>query len=397
MSRISVLIPDADDWIGLRVAYCLNSAGEVSVHGLSRRESWPFRLSNLFRSFDHSGEFELSSWLARIDEIVARRGVDVVLPVSSFGIRALSEHGSMLGCADRLVHLPEPHVFDEATNKSALADVLTASGIPQPTTVVVAAGAPRPEGLSSLTFPVLAKPPLAGSGDGIRRFESPKELDLFLASEGWDHDWVVQEFIEGSDLCANVLCQNGQIIASTVQHAIAPSSVPFAPAPTVEFIPDSSAMSVVAKLIERLHWSGVAHIDMRLGAQDEAPRVLELNGRYWLSVLGSLQAGVNFPILACEAVLGLPKSNRRAQSTRYFSGKSWAVSSLFGGGRYRVRPWETDLSYYVCDPLLFACSLVGKPVKTLRDKLSGQMRPPRGSDVDGAGNGLKGVASELYF
>jgi D-aspartate ligase len=163
-----------------------------------------------------------------------------------------------------------------------------------------------------LTFPVIAKPPLSFGGNEIRRCESPKELDAFLANRGRDKDWVVQEFIQGSDLCVNVLCQNGQIIAASVQHEIFPSSVPFAPAPAVELRCNASAMSVVERLMERLSWSGVAHVDMRLGAQDETPRVLEVNGRYWLSVLGSLQAGVNFPLLACEAVFGLAKSNRPA-------------------------------------------------------------------------------------
>jgi hypothetical protein len=159
MRRISVLIPDVYEWLSLPVAYCLKSTGQVEVHGFSRRKSMPLQLSNLFTSFNFMEEFELNSWLMRIDEIVADRQTDVVLPTSTLGIRALSEHGRRLNCAEKLVHLPEPHSFHTATDKALLADFLAAHGFRQPATVVVTAGEPRPEGLSALAFPVLAKPP----------------------------------------------------------------------------------------------------------------------------------------------------------------------------------------------------------------------------------------------
>src|SRR5437762_3298807 len=116
---ISVLIPDIDEWLSLPVAYCLKSSGHVNVHGLSRRKSRSLQLSNLFSSYEYSQEFELSSWLTRIDEIVAKQRVNVVMPVSSAGIKALSEHRRVLSCASKLVRLPESHIFDTATNKAA--------------------------------------------------------------------------------------------------------------------------------------------------------------------------------------------------------------------------------------------------------------------------------------
>jgi predicted ATP-grasp superfamily ATP-dependent carboligase len=363
----------------------LKTSRQVTVHGFSRRKSRPLQLSNLFTSLEYCKEFELSSWLTRLEEIVARQRIDVVMPVSSVGIRALSEHRRALSWAGKLVQLPEPHMFDTATNKASLADFLAVNGFPRPRTVLVTAGAPGPESLSALTFPVLAKPPLSSGGAGIRRFENLKELDLFVADQRGGQDWVVQEFIQGSDLGVNVLCQDGQIIASTVQHAIDPSSVPYAAATGVEFRCDSLAMNVVRRLVEKLGWSGVANIDMRLDVQREIPLVFEINGRYWLSLLGSLHAGVNFPLLACETVLGQSRSNRRAQEVRYFYGAGNAVLSLFGGGRHRVKPSETDLAYFASDLIFFTSILIAKLVKFFRDKLSGVIRPvtPRKATKNG--------------
>jgi predicted ATP-grasp superfamily ATP-dependent carboligase len=114
-------------------------------------------------------------------------------------------------------------------------------------------------------------------------------------------------------------------------------------------------MNVAKKLIHELGWSGVANIDMRFDARHKIPMVLELNGRYWRSLLGSLNAGVNFPLLACEMCLGEIKANRKPHKARYFSRKESALLSLVGGGRLGIRPHETDLRYL--DPLPAAISL----------------------------------------
>jgi D-aspartate ligase len=393
MGKISVLIPDADDWIGIRVAYCLRASKQVVVHGLGRRKSWPFPLSRFFASFDGSENFDLTAWLSRIDEIVAQQRVDVVMPISSLGIKALSQHGRTLAFANKLVHLPDPDSFDAATNKGALAKVLAANSIPHPSTVVLASGSLKVERLSTLTFPVIAKPLLSSGGVGIKRFESRSELDAFLLDQGERQDWVIQEFVEGTDLCVNVLCENGEIIASTVQHAIIPPSVQYGPAPAVAFQTDHSAMDVAGRLMKALNWTGVANIDMRLGSQRETPLVLEVNGRYWLSLLGALHAGVNFPLLACEAAMGLTKSNRTPQNVRYFYGKRTSALSLLGGGQYLVRPGETDLGYYARDPLLCISSFMAKPVNFFHRMFLGPMRTMQHS----SGNELRSAASERSF
>jgi glutathione synthase/RimK-type ligase-like ATP-grasp enzyme len=373
MRRISVLIPDAATQLSTRVAHCLKASGRVSVHGLSGRRTAPQRLSNLFSTFEFSTEgIGLSSWLERIDDIVARRQIDVVLPISDFGIRALSEHGRLLACTDRLVQLPEHHIFDVATNKASLANLLAVHGIPRPATIVVHAGKQRSENLSALTFPVLAKPSLLAGGQGIQRCESPAELERLLAGKPEGEIWVVQEYIDGHDICVNVLCQNGKVVVSTTQHAVDQSSCSYKPPHNFEFKFDSSAADLARRLMEKLSWSGIANIDMRFDVKRKAPVVLEVNGRYWASLLGSLHAGVNFPLLACEAVSGQIFSNRRPHKARYFRGKTNVLRSLIGGGKLGVRPSETDLSYFFQDPLRLAWLLTTRVTGSVRDKLPGR-------------------------
>ena len=296
------------------------------------------------------------------------RQIDVVLPIADFAIRILSERRHAVSWGTKLPPLPEPHTFGIATNKARLADFLVGHRIPHPPTLIVTSGRVVHEQLTELIFPVLTKPPLSSGGIGIRRFDALESLIAFLAEQPVNEQWVVQTFIEGRDLGVNVLCRNGRIMAATVQLAIQTSSKPFASPIGVELRDDPSAMNVVSKLVDELGWSGVANIDMRVDGTDKNPQVLEVNGRYWFSLLGSLNAGVNFPLLACEECLGGITANREPHVARYFSGKEATLLSLLGGGRSRIRPHETNWRYI--DPRLTAIRLAQSAATTVRRRLS---------------------------
>ena len=71
-----------------------------------------------------------------------------------------------------------------------------------------------------------------------------------------------------------------------------------------------------------MKWSGVVHFDLRYDEQDNTAKIVEINPRYWTSLLGSLIAGVNFPYLACLAALKADIPKTRYQFKRYVSSKA---------------------------------------------------------------------------
>lgn len=361
MSRISVLIADADAWTALPVAHCLKASGRVTVHGFSATTATPSRYSSLFTTYHCLGEtFHRDLWLDQIGRTIKKHGIDIVMPTADFAIRTLSEQRERLGWTAKLVQLPDVGTFDTATNKASLAGFLASNGFPQPPSAVVTAGRPADNSLSSLTFPVLVKPPLSNDGKGIRRVENRGDFDAFLASRPDGEPWVVQTLIEGHDLGVSVLCGDGEVIASAEQHALVPSREAFKPAVGIEFGYESSATDLVKKLMRELGWSGVANIDLRIASDSDIPLILEVNGRYWSTLLGSLKAGVNFPLLACETALGEVRSNRIARRARYFAGAHSILMSVSGGGADRIRPGETSLYQLLRDPVPPASRLLSR-------------------------------------
>jgi len=64
-------------------------------------------------------------------------------------------------------------------------------------------------------------------------------------------------------------------------------------------------ISEVRKVMRKFNWHGVANIDIRRDHRTKKIYILEINGRYWGSVIGSLtRAGLNFPDIAANYALG---------------------------------------------------------------------------------------------
>jgi predicted ATP-grasp superfamily ATP-dependent carboligase len=161
-------------------------------------------------------------------------------------------------------------------------------------------------------------------GRGIRRFDSAEKLRGFLGENPeCSGGYIVQSFVKGHDIGCSVLCQEGKILAYTIQRGVVPSRRPYTPAAVIEFVEDERVLDLVTRLVSSLKWSGVANIDMRYDEESDQVRVLELNPRYWGSLLGSLSAGVNFPYLHCLAGFGVRFPRPVYSNKRYLVKEPW--------------------------------------------------------------------------
>jgi len=106
-------------------------------------------------------------------------------------------------------------------------------------------------------------------------------------------------------------------------------------------------------LMAALRWSGVAHVDLREHAATGRIDVIEVNPRFWGSLLGSLHAGVNFPQLTALSALGVPLPAVDYRHCRYASGtfalKAWLRAAVTGRAS-DVGFRETPLVHAIADP-----------------------------------------------
>lgn len=315
---ISILIPDGEGLLPLKVLRCLGQVPNTKVSILSREKWNPIRFSK-----HHSGffshvidEFDRNR-LNVILNLAKQLKVDIILPIDQPTIRLISMYREEVQSVASLPPLAPPDTIDIASDKWRLTEILTKARIPFPKTILFQGEAVDEHKLTQLSFPVLTKPLDSAGGTGIKFFDNLSSLIAYLNHETHPKKLVIQSFVRGYDLICNVLCQDGEIKAHTIQRGIRPGAKRFEPPSSYEFIRQEQVYNNTEKLMRALKFSGIACIDLRYDEVKNETAVLEVNPRYWGSVVASLAAGINFPYLACQLGMNLDFPKPAYELVRY--------------------------------------------------------------------------------
>jgi D-aspartate ligase len=302
----NVLVLSSDDRVALSVIRCLGRCPGFAVHVMSTHPMSALRYSRYCASLTelppHSEEEQRGD---AIDRVIGERGITILFPVMEKEAGTVNKNRARWAGRVAIHPLAAEGDFEKATGKWTLSQVLAAEGIAAPKTWSIelpgSPGAPLPE----VNYPCIVKPATGGWGHGIHKFSNAMEFAGYVKHySGPPCLHVVQEFIEGYDIDCSCLCDGGRMLAHTIQRSRKVNSNPFKPASVVEFVEEPEVRAMVARLMQALNWGGVAHLDLRYDARRARFVVIEINGRYWGSLLGSLAYGMNFPELACRTALG---------------------------------------------------------------------------------------------
>lgn len=352
--QITVLMPDTEGELGIKVLRCLAEASNLKIYCLSR-EAWnSARLSRHHAGFfSHKVDTFDERRLEVIFDHVRRLKPDVLLPVDQPTIRLLSKHRDAFHGIAALPPLPPLSGMDIAENKWLLTNVMEKEAIPYPRTLHANNRDWSTIDPSKLAYPVLTKPVTGAGGTGIEIFNSAKELEMYLKAYQQSDDLVIQSFIPGIDLGCSVLCENGVIKAYTIQKGVRPGNKRFEPPSVVEFLHSEQIFHNAEKLMRALNWSGVANIDHRYNEETGEASILEINPRFWGSVLASVVAGINFPELMIHAAMGMEIPPQTYQAIRYAKPEQTPkllARKYFKGDKTIHSISETGLPYTLKDP-----------------------------------------------
>lgn len=362
---LSVLLLDDSDRLSLLVARCLAAAPGIRTHVATYDPRTMLRYSRHVSSC-HTVSWETDD--ARLIEvlrgIIRLHRVDVLLPTSELAVRFVATYREILVNSCVCMATPSPDLFDAVVDKSRASDLMRLHAIPTPETLTFPSisEARLPDGVE---YPVVVKP-LRGSGGNRMRFvRNSRDLERLKESPDGAGSVLVQRFIPGYDIDCSVFCRDGEILAYTVQKGFLEHPVRFGPAVGIEFTHDAGALAVARGVMRSLRWNGIAHIDMRYDRERDRIVVLEINPRFWISIIGSLHAGVNFPHLACLAALGVPFSLPAYRSGPFL----WRPQTAFRVGlRASLRPGspfsgfgQTVIPYLLRDPLPELYSTLSRP------------------------------------
>jgi gamma-glutamyl-gamma-aminobutyrate hydrolase PuuD len=116
---------------------------------------------------------------------------------------------------------------------------------------------------------------------------------------------LVQECVEGEDYCVCVLAKDGELSAIMAYTNITTFPREAGAGAVRETVDAEPFREEAEKLVAATRWNGVAQLDFRWsGNAKEAPKLIEVNARFWAGIFHSVESGVDFPWLLYRQTIG---------------------------------------------------------------------------------------------
>lgn len=243
-------------------------------------------------------------------------------------------------------------ILEIAINKYNLGKFCERHQVPSPKTEYLEAYRTDNKGL---LLPLIAKPERGSGGNNVYHIVNQSDFEAIIpASFEKEGNYIVQEYIDGYDIDMSILAKNGDILAYTIQKGLIKRSNQFAASAGLEFLENDGVYQSVSKLVSELKFSGIAHVDLRFDKDSGEFKIIEINARYWGSLIASSLAGVNFPYLHILSSLDeeIPASSfSLIQYMDFLTAVKSTKSNLFSRQKQGFRWKDTDYSFFLSDPV----------------------------------------------
>jgi predicted ATP-grasp superfamily ATP-dependent carboligase len=297
-----VLVLDADMIPCLAVARSLWKKGcQVDVAGHTQAPITRYSRA-VDRCFTYPNPLsDTDKYLDWFEQQTKSTQYDLAIPVTERTMSALSSQ------RDRFSHvkiaMPEVESLEQVIDKSKTMSLARQVGVPVPRGVELQSMEGLDELIDDLNFPVVLKPTrsIGAGGAGGSQLYVSYAFDRSELQAGCAHalrfgSVLLQEYFHGAGVGIELIAKDGEI-AYVFQHrrlhevpltgggSSLRRSEPVNP----------ELLEASRRLVEVLHWNGVAMIEFKLDDVTGEFRLMEVNGRFWGSLPLALASGADFP------------------------------------------------------------------------------------------------------
>jgi predicted ATP-grasp superfamily ATP-dependent carboligase len=250
---------------------------------------------------------------------IEREPVHVLMVASDVTTHIVSKNADAIR-PHAAIAVPPFDAFECVTDKWRLLQRAASLGIPIPATHVVDGKAALASLLPRIEYPVVVKPTRsrmptrAGWVSGTAQYAADEDQLQRLYR---DTDYLasapslIQTRIVGPGLGVFVLCDRGRVVATFAHRRLRERPPSGGVSVLCESAPfDAEQQDQAVRLLEPLGWHGVAMLEYKRDLRTGQSVLMEVNGRFWGSLQLAIDAGVDFPSLACQLALGQPPEQR---------------------------------------------------------------------------------------
>jgi len=302
-----VLVTDGDSRAALAVTRSLGRRGhEILVgekHGRSLSHGSRYCVERVVYP-DPSRNSE--AFLEGIGNVVRSQAIDVLLPISDVTTFLIAANRQRFACR---IPLPDISVLERAANKVDILETAARIGVPVPRGIVLSDAAALRD--QHVDYPVVVKPwrSRVNTRQGwhapmVSHAANRDDLVRDLSARP-DHSFPVllQERIVGPGLGVFACIDEGRPVA-LFSHRRLRERPPWGGVSvlceSVEL--EASTRDQATRLLAEIGWQGPAMVEFKLDHRDGLPKLMEINGRFWGSLQLAVDAGVDFPVLALQAI-----------------------------------------------------------------------------------------------
>ncbi len=191
------------------------------------------------------------------------------------------------------------------TPKHHLAALAADHGLDIPETWIPGSPDELAELSAQFTYPVIVKPTDGAGGRGVACVDTLEEAQAHAAELGFDPPPLVQECVDGEDYCVAVLAGAGDLKAIMAYRNVTTFPREAGAGAVRETVGAETFRAEAEKLLAATAWDGVAQLDFRWnGDANAAPKLIEVNARFWAGIFHSMESGIDFPWLLYRQTIG---------------------------------------------------------------------------------------------
>jgi len=253
----------------------------------------------------------ISNFISTINYNIQKFNVNILLPTSEKAILAFDSNREKINCELLIPKTKEINIMFSKYNTLNIAKQL---GVLSPKTFLL-----NDKNIDSIikkiVFPAIIKAECSENirgnkiikGGGTSYVYNEQDLlDEYQKRRRVIQNLIVQEFIDGFGVGISGIFKNGKDIALFGHKRIRESNPKGGPSALAESISiDENLLKSTKKIIAKIGYTGPAMVEYRIDRNTNSAYLMEINGRFWGSILLPLALGLDLPYIWWKTINGM--------------------------------------------------------------------------------------------